>query len=97
MEALAESIADFVRVRQLNIAVVALLTMVYLLYQYRDMLFTSEVEKSQIPRKRSSTRLSRSRSRSCSKGRSRSNEDKARRGKRGRRCPRCNSYDCDSS
>ncbi|XP_038221539.1 uncharacterized protein LOC119839351 isoform X2 [Zerene cesonia] len=88
MDFLLESIIDFIRVA-------ALLTIIYFVYQYRDMLFRMKEEEEE-PRCRHSTRLSRSRSRSCSRSRSKTRasypltDKNGRRGRRPtRRCPDC--------
>ncbi|XP_004926482.1 uncharacterized protein LOC114241707 [Bombyx mandarina] len=94
MDSLAESIADFIRVRQLNIAVAILLSVMYLAYQYWGVMFKCEEEEDY----RGITRKSRSRSRSYSRSRSRSNDHhykvpEPKHGRRGRkpqrRCPDC--------
>ncbi|XP_052745698.1 uncharacterized protein LOC112045817 [Bicyclus anynana] len=102
MDVLAEFIADFVRARQLNIAVAALLTLGYLVYQYRGLLVkaqdTIDDGDDLLMKNRSSCRMSRSRSRSAhsrSRSRDRRNYDKSRRNKKNHRCANCSHYNCD--
>ncbi|XP_045456793.1 uncharacterized protein LOC123666784 [Melitaea cinxia] len=96
METLIDSIIDFLRVRQLNIAVAALLTMIYMMYQYRAVLF--KIESEDGVRSRRSSRMSRSRTRSRSRSRTRQGShdykvSDTKHGRRGRkptrRCPDC--------
>ncbi|XP_035454114.1 uncharacterized protein LOC118278836 [Spodoptera frugiperda] len=96
METLIDSIIDFVRVRQLNIALAGVLTLIYLIYQYWGLLFKGQDEEDDDACQHA--RLSRSRSRSCSRSRPRSGnyhdyksaEKHSRRGRKShRRCPDC--------
>ncbi|KAJ8705517.1 hypothetical protein PYW08_012563 [Mythimna loreyi] len=97
METLIDSIIDFVRVRQLNIALAGVLTLIYLVYQYWGLLFKGHEDDDDECRH--SVRTSRSRSRSCSRSRPRSNyhdykmsaeKNSSRRGRKAhRRCPDC--------
>ncbi|XP_075989215.1 uncharacterized protein LOC142985122 [Anticarsia gemmatalis] len=95
MDTLMDSIVDFVRVRQLNIALAGLLTLGYLVYQYWNVLFKGQNDLDDDCH--TPMRLSRSRSRSCSRSRTRSGNyhdyktmDSKRRGRKGhRRCPDC--------
>ncbi|CAH0730510.1 unnamed protein product, partial [Brenthis ino] len=77
--------------------VAALLTLAYLVYQYRTVLFKLSEEEDSLSRRRSS-RLSRSRSRTRSRSRSKHNNHDykladSKHGRRGRkpsrRCPDC--------
>ncbi|XP_050359829.1 uncharacterized protein LOC126779711 [Nymphalis io] len=89
MATLIDCIINFLRVRQLNIAIAALLTIGYFVYQYRKVIF--KLEDDDGLRRRCSRTISRSRSKSRS--RSRSNyklADMKRRGRKPtRRCPDC--------
>ncbi|KAF9417975.1 hypothetical protein HW555_005120 [Spodoptera exigua] len=96
METLMDSIIDFVRVRQLNIALAGVLTLMYLIYQYWGLLFKSQDDEDDDDCQH--TRLSRSRSRSCSRSKPRSGknydyksgEKHGRRGRKShRRCSDC--------
>ncbi|XP_068625925.1 uncharacterized protein [Battus philenor] len=93
MEDFFDAIVDFIRVRQLNIAIAALLSIVYVAYQYRNTIFKFPCEEEDVGDHR--TRLSRSRSRSYSRSRSRprsttSWEETKRRGRKPqRRCHNC--------
>ncbi|XP_030034267.1 uncharacterized protein LOC115450398 [Manduca sexta] len=93
MDNFIDAVVDFIRVRQLNIAVAVVLTVMYLLYQYWGVLY-----KWQEDEHCRHARLSRSRSRSCSRSRSRSGEHHyktmdSKHGRRSRkmqrRCPDC--------
>ncbi|XP_053623241.1 uncharacterized protein LOC128682523 [Plodia interpunctella] len=89
MDAFAESIFEFVKARQLNIAIAGLLTIMYLLYQYWDVLFKEQDEEL----KRVQSRISRSRSRSRSGSRygyKLDNKNSWRGGRKlHKRCPNC--------
>uniref|UniRef100_A0A2A4J069 Uncharacterized protein n=1 Tax=Heliothis virescens TaxID=7102 RepID=A0A2A4J069_HELVI len=99
METLIDSIVDFVRVRQLNIALAAVLTLMYLVYQYWGLLFKGQEDDDEEDECRHTARLSRSRSRSCSRSRTRAGNcheykmTDSKHGRRGRkahrRCPDC--------
>ncbi|XP_014361691.2 uncharacterized protein LOC106713402 [Papilio machaon] len=72
MDDLVDSIYEFVKVRQLNIVIVALLSIVYVMYQYRRLIFKcyyDGCDEDEYGDYR--PRLSRSRSRSYSRSRSR--------------------------
>ncbi|CAH2987628.1 unnamed protein product [Chilo suppressalis] len=93
MDALVDSMVDFVRTRQLNIAVAGLLTLIYLAYQYWGIVFKAQGVGDELDCHHT-TRLSRSRSRSASRSRTRAGhydyklDDKHGR-RRKRRCPDC--------
>ncbi|CAK1587793.1 unnamed protein product [Parnassius mnemosyne] len=107
MESLIDSIVEFIRVRQLNIAIAALLSIVYIAYQYRKILFKVHSDDEDEPIVYHTARVSRSRSRSYSRSRSRPRSansyrsykvDDTKSSRRGRktqrRCPNCrNDYD----
>ncbi|CAB3222477.1 unnamed protein product [Arctia plantaginis] len=89
MDSAITSIKDFIRVRQINIALAGLLTLVYLLYQFWSTMVRSK-RNGAVP-----LRLSRSPSRSRSNADCRSrhdhkNLDVKRRGRKShRKCPDC--------
>ncbi|XP_013134169.1 PREDICTED: uncharacterized protein LOC106100002 [Papilio polytes] len=72
MDDLIDSIYEFVKVRQLNIVIVALLSIVYMMYQYRRFFFKGYYDSFDDDEYGDyRPRLSRSRSRSYSRSRSR--------------------------
>ncbi|XP_026490711.1 uncharacterized protein LOC113396861 [Vanessa tameamea] len=91
MATLIDCIVEFLRVRQLNIALAALLTLAYFVYQYRKTIF--KLEEDDGLQRRCSSRMSRSRSKSRSRSRTRADyklSDMKRRGRKPtRRCPDC--------
>ncbi|CAH2062361.1 unnamed protein product, partial [Iphiclides podalirius] len=101
MDDLIASILDFIRFRQINIAIAAILSIVYVAYQYRSKLFKVTYDLDEDSNGDNPTRLSRSCSRSRSRPHSvssyrghRAEEKVPRRGRRlQRRCPSCRNED----
>ncbi|CAH4034287.1 unnamed protein product [Pieris brassicae] len=69
MDSLISAIIDFISARQVNIMVAVMLTFLYLVYQYKDVLvmMIDQPCKNSLQRSGSRSCRSRSRSRSCCK------------------------------